>query len=657
MREHLTQIQLEQDALAQPQTPPRVPPCAGDDVPMVNSNSTVVRPRFWLASILNPALGALTPSSSQRSARKQLVRTQPSQHPIPLLHPRRMSAPPRQPSRHTGAALPRRRLPAHRGRCSTTTEQRSQESPHAPRPTRALPRRIRARHLHQLRPREAPRLRPHEDPHLHLLPRHKQKPASSVPQRPLPHHLHLRHPTFAVRARVRRLPSVLRVRGAWVPTAPARRPDYARPHGFIVVGVDSHPFIDTGAHRIVEADPQMPRDGRGLRAYLHPIVAATEHGNRFAYSPHAFTAMDAYDAHTLAAHSTAQRESTFAYNPHAFTAVAARAHAAYGLAPVSHAQHDSGFAHTPHIHRAGTDAHGTHALVTSPNGQREGGFVYSPHPNTYAPGARVVVAVTNAPRDDGLVASRRRRGRPQCARYHGHIARMVRARLRRHGCAAVLRACPGLLPASYRRSPAPARKVDERRRGGGGLSRVLVANHAFSWAHGGVADAGAVWTDEGEGAEHPRVLVVGEAEEGFASDGGSGGRGVRGRLDGVGRLHRRLRGRHVRMHRRHGDAPRVRGCRRVLSVTAGRKRMRRVRRRRRAALRGDVRRVGVPVRGGPRACACVGFGAEFGMVSDGRALAWPGSRGFGPAWSGFGSINYQAGPPHLALAWPGLALA
>ncbi|KAJ6567936.1 hypothetical protein DFH09DRAFT_1080854 [Mycena vulgaris] len=46
-----------------------------------------------------------------------------------------------------------------------------------------------------------------------------------------------------------------------------------------------------------------------------------------------------------------------------------------------------------------------------------------------------------------------------------------------------------------------------------------------------------------------------------------------------------------------------------------------------------------------------------GRRSDGRAFAWPGSRGFGLAWSGFGSMNYQAGPPHLALAWPGLALA
>ncbi|KAJ6498277.1 hypothetical protein DFH09DRAFT_1376180, partial [Mycena vulgaris] len=42
MREPLTQMQLEQDALVQPQTPPRVHPCARDDVPMVNGSSTVV---------------------------------------------------------------------------------------------------------------------------------------------------------------------------------------------------------------------------------------------------------------------------------------------------------------------------------------------------------------------------------------------------------------------------------------------------------------------------------------------------------------------------------------------------------------------------------------------------------------------------------------
>ncbi|KAJ6549251.1 hypothetical protein DFH09DRAFT_1366850 [Mycena vulgaris] len=76
------------------------------------------------------------------------------------------------------------------------------------------------------------------------------------------------------------------------PTAPARA------HGIVAAGVDAHPIIDTGAHRVAEADTQIPRDGRGLRADPHPSVAATEEHEI-----------------GLAADSNAQRDSTFAYNP------------------------------------------------------------------------------------------------------------------------------------------------------------------------------------------------------------------------------------------------------------------------------------------------------------------------------------------------------
>ncbi|KAJ6564962.1 hypothetical protein DFH09DRAFT_1082066 [Mycena vulgaris] len=62
MREHLSQMQLEEDELFQPQTPPRVCPCTREDVPMVNSNGhgnvPPSRPCLWLACILNPAVAA-----------------------------------------------------------------------------------------------------------------------------------------------------------------------------------------------------------------------------------------------------------------------------------------------------------------------------------------------------------------------------------------------------------------------------------------------------------------------------------------------------------------------------------------------------------------------------------------------------------------------
>ncbi|KAJ6600514.1 hypothetical protein DFH09DRAFT_1302977 [Mycena vulgaris] len=61
MREHLTQMQLKQDARFQPMTPPRIRPCARDgDAPMFDKNSTGTpsRSRLWLASLLNPAAGA-----------------------------------------------------------------------------------------------------------------------------------------------------------------------------------------------------------------------------------------------------------------------------------------------------------------------------------------------------------------------------------------------------------------------------------------------------------------------------------------------------------------------------------------------------------------------------------------------------------------------
>ncbi|KAJ6491540.1 hypothetical protein DFH09DRAFT_1377236 [Mycena vulgaris] len=62
MREHLSQMQLEQNALCQPMTPPRVHPSTHDDMPMVESNSSSDVPpscsRLWLARILNPALDA-----------------------------------------------------------------------------------------------------------------------------------------------------------------------------------------------------------------------------------------------------------------------------------------------------------------------------------------------------------------------------------------------------------------------------------------------------------------------------------------------------------------------------------------------------------------------------------------------------------------------
>ncbi|KAJ6505900.1 hypothetical protein C8R47DRAFT_138754 [Mycena vitilis] len=46
-----------------------------------------------------------------------------------------------------------------------------------------------------------------------------------------------------------------------------------------------------------------------------------------------------------------------------------------------------------------------------------------------------------------------------------------------------------------------------------------------------------------------------------------------------------------------------------------------------------------------------------GTTSDVLALAWPGSHGFGPLSSGFGSSIPEARPKLLALAWLGLALA
>ncbi|KAJ6479362.1 hypothetical protein DFH09DRAFT_1215054, partial [Mycena vulgaris] len=57
MREHLSQMQLDQDASAQPQTPP---PCARDDAPIVNSNSNSKQPL---------AVPALAPAASDRSLR------------------------------------------------------------------------------------------------------------------------------------------------------------------------------------------------------------------------------------------------------------------------------------------------------------------------------------------------------------------------------------------------------------------------------------------------------------------------------------------------------------------------------------------------------------------------------------------------------------
>ncbi|KAJ6469704.1 hypothetical protein DFH09DRAFT_487499 [Mycena vulgaris] len=391
--------------------------------------------------------------------------------------------------------------------------------PHAPRPTRALPLRIRACgtstsfDLAKSHACDPTRTR------LHLFLQHKQKSAFSIPRRAF-----LTTSTSAVRARVRPLPSTRSAVGLC--PRPARRPGYARAHAlaggahdFVAAGVDAHPIIDTGAHRIAEADAQIPRDGRGLRAYPHPIVTATEeHDNRFVYSPHAFA--EAHAAHALATDSNAQRESTFAYNPHAFAAVACRVWPAPGLECAARQRLRVHPAYTPRRYRRARHACPRHLPECAARGRLR-----------VQPTSRYV-RTRRACRRCGYEcpARRRLRGISSPARTSTmrtlpriHMARMVRvlpARRRRHGCAArpaVLRACPGLLPASHRRSPAPARKVDGRRRGGGGLSRVVVADHAFSWAHGGVADAGAVWTDDGEGAEHPRVLVVGEAEEGFAS--------------------------------------------------------------------------------------------------------------------------------------------
>ncbi|KAJ6549261.1 hypothetical protein DFH09DRAFT_1366854 [Mycena vulgaris] len=72
MREHLTQLQLEQDpdALVQPVTSPRMRSYGRDDVPGFDSNSDSPpsRSRLSLARILNPAVDAASPGPPTNSA-------------------------------------------------------------------------------------------------------------------------------------------------------------------------------------------------------------------------------------------------------------------------------------------------------------------------------------------------------------------------------------------------------------------------------------------------------------------------------------------------------------------------------------------------------------------------------------------------------------
>ncbi|KAJ6473920.1 hypothetical protein DFH09DRAFT_468276 [Mycena vulgaris] len=244
---------------------------------MVNSNSnSPSRSRLWLASILNPALDADSsdlPARAPASASGRSLRN--------TVHRCRICARPRQraqPSRHAGATLHRRRLPAHRGRRSTAKEQRRQEETTcSPSDARSSPPHSRARNLHQLRPREAPRCDPRGP---------APTPAPAV-QDTAPRIVHLPATPFPplasdVPARLRPLPSALRARGAWArPPRPARRPGYALP-----ASLSHERLLRTYPRRHRRTDaPRSLRRRRGREQHLRVQLVCLRLGHGCAEQP------------------------------------------------------------------------------------------------------------------------------------------------------------------------------------------------------------------------------------------------------------------------------------------------------------------------------------------------------------------------------------
>ncbi|KAJ6549287.1 hypothetical protein DFH09DRAFT_1502741 [Mycena vulgaris] len=325
MREHLHQMQLEQAALVQPMTPPRMRCAREDDAPMLDSNSnsdvTPSRSPLWLARIINPALDTDSTYSPELSfCSKQLTRCPPSD--LPTSNPNLVLA-------TRVAAAPTPLLPAR------------------PAAATATPSSVAASQAVAVVQDEGP----------------TPTAAPRITRRPLP----LPHRPRSRRACPSAPPPIGPARKGGV--GAERRQDYGRPcgfagggNGFVVAGVDAYPIINMGARRIAEADAQMSRDGRDLRAYPHLIVTATDkHDNRFVYSPHAAAAADArqaapqtYYAHPIADHTdgfTSMRSQRcdrgFTYSPHAARPIPA----------ATTVQHDNGFACNLHAFPMASNAH------------------------------------------------------------------------------------------------------------------------------------------------------------------------------------------------------------------------------------------------------------------------------------------------------------
>ncbi|KAJ6549267.1 hypothetical protein DFH09DRAFT_1281470 [Mycena vulgaris] len=307
-------MQLEQDALVQSQTPPRVPPCGRDDVPIGSSNSTVApsRSRLWLPSVLNPAVDADSTGQKPHSA------------PAPSSASGR-SLRDTQPLPSIGAAFPPiaaiARLDSHRA--TEVDGERTLPAIRALFPAifaRAAPVPATLQGLAPPTVRDAARA-----PAItaRAQPRILPPPADPFPTAP----------TSAVRARLRPLPAGLRARGRWArPPRAERRPDYTRaqmlqrsydPHGLLA----AHPARAAATAAFVDTEMLAAADTHAQPHRPQARVTSYEHDSGFAYNPHASAGMErdnafVYNPHTIAHHTSrfavAQRDNGFVYNPHAF---------------------------------------------------------------------------------------------------------------------------------------------------------------------------------------------------------------------------------------------------------------------------------------------------------------------------------------------------
>ncbi|KAJ6456311.1 hypothetical protein DFH09DRAFT_633634 [Mycena vulgaris] len=261
---------------------------------------------------------------------------------------------------------------------------------------------------------------------------------------------------------------------------------------------------------------------------------------------------------------------------------------------------------TPRIYTAQPQVRTTHMPSSPPRMCSAGKASCTPHIPIRTRPARAVAVVTNAQRDDGFVASRRRRGRPQCARCHEYTSREWLA-YSPHAVVG-MDAQPAQpyhahAQACYPHSIGDAQRPRARWTNGEGEGRIIPRSRrrpCLQLGPWGRQACGVVGRRRGNGVPSCSRRRGGGGKIRIRR--GSGGRGVRGRFDDVGCWRIRRQGRlHDGvgcLHRRLQTTRNRSTSTRTLGVTVGRRRMRRIRRRRRArtALRGDARRGRVSVR-------------------------------------------------------------